>query len=346
MLYVTARDHRDAYTAHRALTLDRGPDGGLFVPFHLPCYSPEEISALASKPFSQVVAEKLNLFFGKRISAYDVEFCVGRAPVRIKTLSHRIMIGELWHNPGWKFDWMVRKLSALMLSGYQASHCSEWTYVAVRIAVLFGMIAQLLRVGVISGSDTVDVSLVSGDLSAPMAVWYARIMGLPIGNIVCCCNENNSLWELLHQGSLRTDRVAVETQVPEADVAVPPSLERLVHGCGGYGEASRYLQVCRRGGVYAPNEVFLNRMRTGMNVSVVSGKRMMTAVKSVYCTYSYLMGPYTALAYTGLLDYRSRAGESRYSLVLADKNPSVNDILVADAMGIPLSEVKNLIDRM
>ncbi len=346
MLYVTARDHRDAYTAHRALTLDRAADGGLYIPFRLPRYTPEQIAALADRPFSQNLAEILNVFFGCRLTGYDVEFAIGRAPVRFKSLSHRILVCEMWHNPDWKFDWMVRRLSALMLSSYQISHCSEWTFVAVRIAALFGVFGQLMRSGIIGAGDRVDISLVSGDFSAPMAVWYARVMGLPIGNIVCCCNENNSLWALLHQGALPTDSIAEATDVPAADIAVPASLERLVHACGGYSEAARFLQICRRGGVYAPNEVMLGRMRSGLNVSVISTGRVTDSIRSVYSSYSYLMGPCTALAYGGLLDYRSRAGESRCALVLSDDSPAVDDALIADAMGIPLLQVKELIDQM
>lgn len=346
MLYVTARDHRDAYTAHRALTLDRAPDGGLYIPFRLPRYTHQQIASLAARPFSQNIAEILNLFFGCRLTGYDVEFCIGRAPVRFKALSHRIYVCELWHDPEWNFEWIVRRLSGLILSRYQISHCGEWTYVAVRIAVLFGAFGQLMRSGVIGAGDRVDVSLVSGDFSAPMAVWYARTMGLPVGNIVCCCNENNSLWELLHQGALRTDSIAADTDIPTADIAVPASLERLVHACGGYGEAARYLEVCRRGDVYAPNEVMLGRMRSGLNVSVISTNRVTDSIRSVYSSYSYLMAPCTALAYGGLLDYRSGAGESRCALVLSDNSPAVDELRIADAMGIPLTQVKELIDQM
>ena len=41
MLYVTTRNNRDAYTARRALTENRGPDGGFFVPFREPVFTPE-----------------------------------------------------------------------------------------------------------------------------------------------------------------------------------------------------------------------------------------------------------------------------------------------------------------
>ena len=60
MLYVTTRNNRDAYTAQRVLRENRGPDGGLYVPFREPVFSREEIDALKEKSFHQCVAEVLN----------------------------------------------------------------------------------------------------------------------------------------------------------------------------------------------------------------------------------------------------------------------------------------------
>lgn len=63
MLYVTTRNNRDAYTAQRVLRENRGPDGGLYVPFREPVFSWEEIDALKEKSFHQCVAEVLNRLF-------------------------------------------------------------------------------------------------------------------------------------------------------------------------------------------------------------------------------------------------------------------------------------------
>ncbi len=38
MLYITTRNLHDAYTAHRAITSERCPNGGCFVPFRLPYF--------------------------------------------------------------------------------------------------------------------------------------------------------------------------------------------------------------------------------------------------------------------------------------------------------------------
>ncbi len=345
MLYITARDPQAVHTVHWALTHDRGPEGGLFLPFHLPRFTEAELAFLLDQPFCGCVAEILNRFFRTKLTAYDLSFRVGKRPVRVKELSHRILIAELWHNPGEDFSWLANRISGLLLPGGEAA-CAEWTQVAVRIAMLIGIYGELIRSGKLNCGEVLDISLPAGDFSAPMAVWYARAMGLPIGTVVCTCNENHSLWELFHQGSLRTDCVAVPTALPEVDVAVPPSLERLIHACGGYGESLRYLEVCRRGGSYRPNEVLLRRLRTGFSISVVSEKRTYGSMKTVHSTYGCLMEPYTALAYAGLLDHRGRTGQSRWSLVLSEKKPSRYVPQIAQALGCSAGAIQKQIDRL
>ena len=101
MLYVTTRNNRDAFTAQRALTENRGPDGGLYLPFREPSFSPEELTELLEQPFNQCVAQVLNLLFRKGLTAWDVDFAAGKNPVRLKELGQRIFVAEAWHNPRW-----------------------------------------------------------------------------------------------------------------------------------------------------------------------------------------------------------------------------------------------------
>ena len=49
MLYVTTRGKNDVYTPARTLNLERGTDGGLFVPFRMPQMERQEIKALPEK---------------------------------------------------------------------------------------------------------------------------------------------------------------------------------------------------------------------------------------------------------------------------------------------------------
>lgn len=337
MLYVTTRNNRDVFTAHRALRENRGPDGGMYLPFRTPQFSQADIEALAEKTFSQNVAEILNLLFKTKLTSWDVDFSIGRYPVRLEPLRHRIIMAETWHNPDWNYDRVVRNLVSHLCDTEEVP--GDWAKIAVRIAVLFGIFGELKR----SGIETADISMVSGGFSAPISAWYARQWGLPIGNMICCCNENNSLWDLICHGQLRTDTVSISTAMPEADIALPEDLERLLYECGGISEVEQYLRACRAGKMYCPNDAVLHKLRKGLFVSVASSHRMETTIPSVYRTHNYLLSPYSALAYAGLLDYRAKTGETRHAIVLAEKSPVCDAEIVAKALGISAEElVKHL----
>lgn len=344
MLYVTTRNKNDAHTAHKTLTADRDSDGGLFVPFQMPVLSREEILSFKDKSFGQSVAEILNLFFSARLDGWDVEFCIGRYPVKLVPMSHRIVVAETWHNPDWDFARIVRNLSS-RIRGNDDTHGvpSAWAWIVIRIASLFGLYGQMLRQG-LAPEGIMDVAVCVGDFSAAMAAWYAREMGLPVGTIICSCNDNCSVWDLLHHGEMHTDTVAVPTNTPECDVGVPTNIERLIFGQLGVEEVTKFLEASRQGAVYAPSEDDHIRLRKGMYAAVISHKRMESMIYNVYRTSTYLLDPYSALAYGGLQDYRATVGEGRTTLLLAERSPVCSAATVAKAMGITVQELKERVN--
>lgn len=338
MLYVTTRNPVDTYTVRHALDSERASDGGCYIPFRAPAFSRKEIMRLKDIPFNQCVADMLNLLFGRQLSAWDVDFCIGRYPVRIRELGNRMVMGETWHNPDWQFSAAVRRLAKLL----ETECTSGFTGIGIRAAVLFGMYGELMRRNLISPGEAVDISLVSGDFSWPISAWYARQWGLPIGSIVCCCNENNNLWNLVCHGQLHTDAQSVPTFLPEADTVIPEELERLISGCGGIMELESYLECCRTGRMYEPDPMTLETIRSSIYVSVVSSLRIRQTVPGVYATHGFLPSPAAALAYAGLMDYRAKKGKLRCSIVLADKSPVCDSETVADVTGIPAEKIKDL----
>lgn len=341
MLYVTTRNKNDAHTAHKTLTADRASDGGLFVPFQMPLMTKDDIFALKDKSFGQCVAEILNLFFSARLDGWDVDFCIGRYPVKLVPMSHRIVVAETWHNPDWDFARMVRNLFSRIYGNDDPKDVpSNWAWIAIRIATLFGLYGQLLQQGLVSPDATIDVAVTAGDFSAPMAVWYAREMGLPVGTIICSCNDNGSVWDLLHHGQLRTDTIAVPTNTPQCDIGVPGDIERLIFGCTDTAEANSFAQCCEQGSVYAPDEDNFQAIRKGMFAAVVSQKRMESVIRNVYHTNAYSLDPYAALAYGGLQDYRASAGEGRTTLLMTEQSPICSAAPVAAAMGITVQQLK------
>ena len=343
MLYVTTRNNRDAFTAQRVLQDRRAGDGGFYVPFRLPVFTETEIAGFGEKSFNKSVAEILNLLFNTRLTGFDLNLAVGRYAVRLQTLNTRIILAECWHNPQWLFSCLVRDMMDLV-RGESADHISgEWAEIGVRIAVLFGIFRELMRHGMASMEKKVDVSVVAGDFSAPMSVWYARAMGLPVGNIVCACNENGNLWNFICHGQLKTDGVAIPTVTPEADIVVPAGIERLIYAVGGCGEVERYLEALRLGKTYYVEEKLLHQLRQGIYVTVTSQQRVLETIPNVYATHDYILSASSALSYIGLQDYRARTGECRNALILTEKSPRSDAALVAEALGFTRQTLEKLL---
>lgn len=337
MLYVTTRNKYDAQTTVKALT----SENGLYIPFQMPAFSQQQIQELAEKSFGQCVAEILDLFFSCRLTAVDVDFCIGRMPVKLTTMNHRVLIAETWRNLDGDYARTERDLAAKICGNLGcALKLTSWLRIGIRIAVLFGVFAELMRNGAVSLQQPIDVAVPTGDFSVPISVWYCRSMGLPIANIICSCNENSGVWELLHLGELHTDASVVHTTTPLADVSLCAELERLIYAVAGTQEAEKFAQLAKNGRIYRPAAEVASLLKKGMFSAVVSRSRLDALIPSVYRTNSCVLGPYTALAYGGLMDYRAKTGETRPALLIAERSPVCDGELVAASMHLTATELK------
>lgn len=339
MLYATTRSNSHVETTHRAIHMDRCGDGGYFVPFQLPQLDLEQIKAMAKQSFGENAAGILNLFFSCNLTGWDVDFLVGRNPVQLGAIPHKIYIAQAWHCADNRFEYIVKSLSQRLCGDQQVNEPTNWVRVAVHIATIFATYGMLLANHRADVCTPMDIAVSSGDFVAPMAAWYARQMGLPLGNIICGTNANGAVWDLLHRGLMSTAPACIKTNTPLADVAVPDNLERLVHAALGKDAVKVYLDMCRTGQAYALTEEKLEKLRNGMFASVVSDSRVKSIIHSVFRTNRYILGPYDALAYGSLLDYRATTGESRPALLLSTRSPVCDCELVAQSMNVSVDEV-------
>lgn len=347
MLYLTTRSKHDVHTAPVALRQDRGPDGGLFLPFRMPCFSSDEILALKGRSFGQNIADILNLFFSTKLTAWDIEMIMGRAPVKLVSMNYRVIVAELWNQMDQTFRKLICAISGKIHPDQDLiGEPSDWSELAVRIAVLFGVYGELLRTDQIRTNEPLNVAVSAGTFSGPMSVWYARKMGLPIDTVVCGCNENGGLWELLHRGELDAGAVSIRTDTPECDHAVAPDLERLIYGACGLDEVQRFFWSCTEGTVYAPPQEAYDALRQGMFAAVVSKGRVETIIPSVYRTSKYVLGPYAALAYGALTDHRSRTGNGMKTLLLSEHSPMYQTAFVTKTMHISSDELRKRITEV
>ncbi len=321
MLYVTTREKYDAFTTARTLISSCGPEGGLYLPYQMPRLN-EDLDAMANRSFGQNVAAVLNRFFGCGLTGWDVEFSIGRYPVRIASMGQKVVVAELWRNLEGCYDRMEQHLAArICRKGLAQVEVTSWMRIAIRIALITAVFAQLRHQGF---ADALDMAVSEGDFSSVMAIWYCRQMGLPICNIIIGCSDGSDVWQLLHNGQYRS----TDAQEPE----------RLIHGTLGVDAVMR---LSRGEGLSLTAEE-RKSMSRGLHTAMVSADRRDAAIPNVYGTNAYILEPEAAAAYSALLDYRARSGESRVALILEDSNPG-EDRSVAALLGLTPEKVKELL---
>ena len=341
MLYVTTRDKSNVATSYPTLTSDTAACGGLYIPFQPVSLNYDEIRAMKDKTFCQSVADVLNMFFSSKLDAWDVACCIGTNPMIIVPLSHKTTVVELWNNPEWCLSRFVRNLNCRLLGNAASVELHNWADITIRIAILTGIITRVIGSEVLEHGKTIDISLAAGDFAMPMAAWYARNMGLPIGNIIVACNDNSEVWELLHHGEGNFGATVQTSATPKCDVAIPCNIERLVYETLGEEGIPAYVNALSSKGIYNLTEEQLERFAKGMFGAVVSQSRMESVIRNVYSTKNYVLSPYSALAYGALQDYRATKGESGHALILAEEGPLSSAALVSETIGITKEALRN-----
>ncbi len=317
MLYVTTESEEKTYTAQATLTQTIAEDGGLFIPMALPRYADRELVELMKLPYWERVSRVLGRFFPVSLDGWFLSRILPEP--EIQEVGHKSAIASLWEPVGGSYQNTVEILCKQM--DCERTEPWSWPSVAVGVAVLFGLYGTLCQRGWIHLGQNLNLAMGAGEFTLPMASWYAGRLGLPLGSVVCVCNENSKLWDLFHRGEVRLDDTVIHTELPLFDVSVPQNLRRLIAHTLGKEALVRYDLAQSRRRSFFLSEHETAHLRQGFYISVAGAGRAQTLAAGLYETEHCVLSPYTALVYGGLMDYRSLGGEGAPTLILGEESP-------------------------
>lgn len=303
MLYLSTKNKADSFTAYKVLRSAVIPDGGLFMPMQVPVQNDVALAQFEQISFGEAVAAVVNLFFGTKLSGWDIDLEVGRQAVDLVSIGHKVSVVESRHNPTGLHSCFVQRLYNLALGDRQNTlQPNAWFCTVARIAILFGIYGKCCRREVYE----FDVAVDAADWQMLLAVRYAQKMGLPVNKIILGCSDGDGLWDFLSYG----DYTAAKK---ERNIG----FEALLWLEFGYDEVSRYHASLENKLTYRLNTIRLESFRKDLFVTVVGDKRAKNVVESTAMTNQYQMDTYTARAFGALLNYRAKTGENKNTLLFA-----------------------------
>ena len=133
---------------------------------------------------------------------------------------------------------------------------------APQVMYYFRAYADLVKAGRIRVGDTVHYVVPTGNFGDILAGYFAKLMGLPVGKLVCASNANDVLTEFLSTGVYDKRRPFHKTTSPSMDILVSSNLERMLYllSDGDDAYVAGLMRQLRDEGRYQVTDKMLSRL--------------------------------------------------------------------------------------
>ena len=210
---------------------------------------------------------------------------------------------------------------------------------APQVVYYFIAYAELLRRGEITLGERVDYVVPTGNFGDILAGYFARLMGLPVGQLVCASNANRVLTDFLETGVYDRRREFLKTASPSMDILVSSNLERLLFlaADGDTALVAECMKKLSAEGVYRFPEEAMARIRENFAAFCCGEERCLETIGQVWREHGYLCDTHTAVAMAAAAGWKQARMEARKTVVLSTASPYKFPAAVLRAIGGDLS---------
>ena len=226
-----------------------------------------------------------------------------------------------------------RKVDAGQLSSANSINIGR---LVPQITYYFKSYQDLLRSGKIQMGDKVNFSVPTGNFGDILAGYLAKLLGLPVGKLICASNANNVLTDFIRTGTYDRRRVLHKTMSPSMDILVSSNLERLLYlmsGCDTQLVSSLMEQLNRNGSYTVPEEL-LAEIQSVFWAGCCDDAGAQAAIGSVWSKHHYLCDPHTATGWAVAEDYVNQTGDETPMVVLSTASAYKFPAAVLDALSV------------
>ncbi len=205
---------------------------------------------------------------------------------------------------------------------------------APQIMYYFRSYKDLLDAGKIQLGDEVNFSVPTGNFGDILAGYFAKLLGLPVGKLICASNANNVLTDFIRTGTYNRLRLLLKTTSPSMDILVSSNLERLLYLLSGDTNlVADLMGKLNKEGSYTVPEELLAKIQSEFTAYYCDDARAEEIMGRVYKDYGYLCDPHTASGWAAAEDYIKETGDNRAMVVLSTASPYKFPVAVLTAIG-------------
>ena len=210
---------------------------------------------------------------------------------------------------------------------------------APQVMYYFKAYRDLLDAGAIKLGDTVNFSVPTGNFGDILAGYIAKLLGLPVGMLICASNANNVLTDFIRTGTYDKRRPLLKTTSPSMDILVSSNLERLLYLMSGCDCAlvSKLMNQLNTEGCYTVSDTLKSAISREFWAGCCDDAQAAETIRKVWSELNYLCDPHTAAGWAVAEEYVRETGDQRPMVVLSTASPYKFPAAVLEAIGGDLS---------
>ena len=213
----------------------------------------------------------------------------------------------------------------------------NWGRLVPQIVYYVSAYCDMVASGDISLGEVIDVTVPTGNFGNIFACYIAKMMGLPIGTLVCASNQNNVLTEFLESGVYSRNRPFYKTISPSMDILISSNLERLLYLTLGEDKCRIYMKALSDHGEYRLCKEDFEKIQSHFVGYCADETETAQTIKAVFEEEKYLTDTHTAVAVCAAKKYMCAGKVQRKMLTVSTASPYkfARDVLLSLGACVP-----------
>ncbi len=205
---------------------------------------------------------------------------------------------------------------------------------APQVVYYFKAYADLVKSGRIQVGQPVHFVVPTGNFGDILAGYFAKLLGLPVGQLVCASNANDVLTEFIATGHYDKRRPFYKTTSPSMDILVSSNLERLLYLLSeDESYVASLMEQLRTAGHYQINDDMLAKLQALFACGCCDDTAAAHTIHDVWQQHQYLCDPHTAVAWTVADQFIAQQDDNAPVVVLSTASPYKFPTAVLHALG-------------
>lgn len=206
---------------------------------------------------------------------------------------------------------------------------------APQLTYYFKAYRDLLDRGEIRMGEKVNFCVPTGNFGDILAGYLAKLLGLPVGRLICASNSNKVLTDFIRTGTYDRRRNLHKTDSPSMDILVSSNLERLLYLMSGQDTVlvDGLMKDLNEKGSYNVPAGLKEAIDVEFWADFAGDVDTAETIRKVWEKHGYLCDTHTAVGWYVAENYVNQTGDNAPMVVLSTASPYKFPAAVLSAIG-------------